>query len=670
MTNNHAPNHYRDMLLIASHRAAWLVKVCRNAIQLLHPKSPIKRKVELGYRLVDENRLDEAKAVFLEIRCRHPEMTTTLRGLAKIARREGDKYTELDLLNELLEREPDADAQRIRTGILLRSLGRYEEAEVLFADMLTKHPDDVQLHIQVAMLAHATRDYLLATQRWGELSDQYPEHLSIQRNYILSLLDIVEIDQAQDQFNRKSKTLHDPLFLSTQVDIFSARQEWDNALAEITRLYRETPKLIPLQKKFVRIQLAAFQRGDKLASLDEALAISLELSRNHPKDWSLRLLAISAMRVSGAIADALSAIDQLPDTKHEEVMRVRAWKKHMEGDTEGAKQVWTDIQRFHHILQAEPPADDELHRKDVNSLSLGTDEVILFTVVRNERWRLPWFLSYYRSLGVDRFFFVDNNSSDGTLELLLQQPDVHLFWTDESYAKSCSGMRWVNHLVEQYGDQNWCLYVDVDEALVFPGLEQSNLKKLSRYMTQRGQEALPAFMLDMFADHEVPLPPDGIERDFITHYPLFDNNYQRVPSTYCPYTCTFGGVRQRFTSRENLTKTPLIRGGRGIKFLLSSHCITPAVLSDVTGAVLHFKLAGDYRKIFKEDIDSGTRIPVCKRRHLGYLQQLEKPQNQQLSLNPDTLRYRSSEQLVELDLIQAPDAFVSWLKESGCNQTH
>ena len=62
-------------------------------------------------------------------------------------------------------------------------------------------------------------------------------------------------------------------------------------------------------------------------------------------------------------------------------------------------------------------------------------EVRLFSKIRNEKLRLPAFLRHYRSLGVDRFFIVDNDSTDGSTEYLLAQPDVHLFGLVPAFEK-------------------------------------------------------------------------------------------------------------------------------------------------------------------------------------------------------------------------------------------
>ena len=41
------------------------------------------------------------------------------------------------------------------------------------------------------------------------------------------------------------------------------------------------------------------------------------------------------------------------------------------------------------------------------------NDILLFCTMRNEDVRLPYFLRYYRDLGVDHFLFVDNASDDG-----------------------------------------------------------------------------------------------------------------------------------------------------------------------------------------------------------------------------------------------------------------
>ena len=65
--------------------------------------------------------------------------------------------------------------------------------------------------------------------------------------------------------------------------------------------------------------------------------------------------------------------------------------------------------------------------------------IIFFSTIRNERVRLPYFLQYYRDLGVDHFLFVDNGCDDGTREYLAEQQDVSIWSTTPATRRRASG---------------------------------------------------------------------------------------------------------------------------------------------------------------------------------------------------------------------------------------
>ena len=71
--------------------------------------------------------------------------------------------------------------------------------------------------------------------------------------------------------------------------------------------------------------------------------------------------------------------------------------------------------------------------------------------MRNEIIRLPYFLEYYRKLGVAHFLIVDNDSDDGTGEYLADQPDVSLWHTTHSYKLSRFGVDWLTWLQIKIG---------------------------------------------------------------------------------------------------------------------------------------------------------------------------------------------------------------------------
>ena len=58
-----------------------------------------------------------------------------------------------------------------------------------------------------------------------------------------------------------------------------------------------------------------------------------------------------------------------------------------------------------------------MERLDNLAIPDRADEIRCFFCGRNEARRLPEFLEYHRRLGVERFFFVDNGSTDESVEI-------------------------------------------------------------------------------------------------------------------------------------------------------------------------------------------------------------------------------------------------------------
>lgn len=114
--------------------------------------------------------------------------------------------------------------------------------------------------------------------------------------------------------------------------------------------------------------------------------------------------------------------------------------------------------------------------------SLPDQGVLLFATVRNEALRLPYWLAYYRALGVTHVLIVDNDSTDGISELLAGEIDVSVWSAKHSYKASRYGVDWLTCLQFKYGHGRWCLTVDADEALVYPGSNDRSLNELRTFL--------------------------------------------------------------------------------------------------------------------------------------------------------------------------------------------
>ena len=108
--------------------------------------------------------------------------------------------------------------------------------------------------------------------------------------------------------------------------------------------------------------------------------------------------------------------------------------------------------------------------KNVNRFHTAPDNtsIILLCVIWNELLLLPFFIDHYKKLGVTHFVFIDNNSSDGTVDYLMTRDDLNIevYVDGSSYADAKFGIDWVNSILNNLLQDKWCLVVDIDEILL------------------------------------------------------------------------------------------------------------------------------------------------------------------------------------------------------------
>jgi Glycosyl transferase family 2 len=187
-----------------------------------------------------------------------------------------------------------------------------------------------------------------------------------------------------------------------------------------------------------------------------------------------------------------------------------------------------------------------IKRLDSRPIPNNKEEIRAFLVIRNEALRLPSTLRHHRSLGVHRFFVMDNESTDGTLDYLLAQPDVHVFSTSERYSQSHYGVVWTNALLDNFGAGHWTLTIDADEQLIYPHYEQIPLPGFCDYLNSIGAEAVPCLLSDMYSDATVEATAHDPERLLLETCGYFDRApYRMQRVSQAPYLEICGGMRER-----------------------------------------------------------------------------------------------------------------------------
>lgn len=261
-----------------------------------------------------------------------------------------------------------------------------------------------------------------------------------------------------------------------------------------------------------------------------------------------------------------------------------------------------------------------MKRVDQKPIDIAPQDVLGFLVVRNERLRLPYLLDFYRRKGVQKFLVADNNSEDGTREFLAQQPDVYVWTTARSYKEAHMGIDWNEILLKKYGVGHWCLNIDADEILYYPGFESFDIPELCSRLEAHEKYALPVILLDMYSDKSVRDSLYKSGEDFLNVCPYFDQkfyHYKEENSGPCSNMTYFrGGLRQRIfnTNSQDLVftvnKVPLFKYNESVVIYAGHHWtnIPKKHIAKARGALLHFKYLHSFADYVETEVKRDEHV--------------------------------------------------------------
>jgi len=241
------------------------------------------------------------------------------------------------------------------------------------------------------------------------------------------------------------------------------------------------------------------------------------------------------------------------------------------------------------------------------------------STLRNERIRLPFFLKYYRDLGVNHFIVVDNNSDDGSREYLAEQPDVSVWTSSASYKRSRFGVDWLNWLARRHAHGHWVLTVDPDEFFVYPFADTRNLRALTDWLDASSIRSFGAMLIDMYPKGTLDSQPYHEGEDPFEIASWFDSgNYMISRNPRFGNLWIQGGPRARAFFPDNparapaLNKIPLVKWHRAYTYVSSTHNLLPRGLNLVydewggekaSGVLLHAKFLSTFAAKAEEELE-------------------------------------------------------------------
>lgn len=253
------------------------------------------------------------------------------------------------------------------------------------------------------------------------------------------------------------------------------------------------------------------------------------------------------------------------------------------------------------------------------------DEVVVFCVVGNERYFLPHFLEHYRSLGIEKFNFLVDHSTDGTSEYLQAQDDCAVFLTDSPFSRrvninyqgkkygQSTGTFWKTLIPRRHLQDKWVLVVDADEFLQLPN-EFKKIQDLTAKLEKNNLNSCRALMIDFFPEFLSDIKKyDDNDSPFIIN-PFFDPiDIVWEDRTVQPKLInTENNVRNRIVDKIMLEnpaeadmiknqkvkwqfKTPLLKFSQST-FHIDAHRSSHRPSADVQCVLAHFKFQPNWQK--------------------------------------------------------------------------
>ena len=311
-----------------------------------------------------------------------------------------------------------------------------------------------------------------------------------------------------------------------------------------------------------------------------------------------------------------------------------------------------------------------LKKIDIFSIPNNLKEIRLFAIMRNESLRLPHFLAYYKQLGVDRFFFIDNNSYDNSAKIILEQENTHLFHTSETYVNH---WYWIEYLLETYGQNHWCIVVDIDELFYYPNIDLVSVPRLIDFLEKNKFTAIRTFLLDMYSKTNIADTKYDIGNSPLDVISYFDTKYEQIyfsfpdrkQTKYFSDIIFIGGMRERVFGKTSpphiLSKIPLFKYESATYLAQGMHAINGAKLADIQGVVFHTKFLSDFIDEVKKEVIRGQ--------HYGnavYYKNYETQINNNPAINfynNASEKFKDANQLVSLGIMQTSEQFEQFCQD-------
>lgn len=290
--------------------------------------------------------------------------------------------------------------------------------------------------------------------------------------------------------------------------------------------------------------------------------------------------------------------------------------------------------------------------------------------MRNGELYIQSFMEHHIALGIKHFVFLDNISTDRTIEILSTYENVTILQSTLPHKVYENMIR--RYLATRFSKDCWNLCSDIDELFDYPYSDRLNISGFLEYLNKNHYNAVIVQMLDMFSN--IPLlqikskNDDSVKKKY-SYYDISSidkKDYWWVKPENDEIQSYSGGIRKTiFGTNNSLTKAALVKVGHQIKTFVDWHHVKNARLADISCLLLHYPfLSSFYAKV--QDAVQTKRYghpssPLAAVEYEAYFRELERNPSLNFFSN-STQCLTTVDQLIEQDFLVVSDRCEEWMK--------
>ena len=171
---------------------------------------------------------------------------------------------------------------------------------------------------------------------------------------------------------------------------------------------------------------------------------------------------------------------------------------------------------------------------------------------------LPWFLTYYRKIGISYFVFLDISAGHDLTRRLDATVDCAV-WVPNGFTHPGSTIHALNYLRHRYARTKWCLSVEPCDFMVFPKSETRHIRDLIDFLESEQRRHAYAIVVDTYGDVPSAEMTASSDTSPFEQLPYFDRfGYQTGEIEELRVVPLVGGVQRRSLYGDEPHKAPAL----------------------------------------------------------------------------------------------------------------